>query len=128
MEKFLNTKMEDQFKKITLDYTLKKEIILNNEIKRFYYATEVDHHCNILKRMMESGIIEDDSEAWMFLLEEDIFFAARRMAELGNMIFHISCDDIIEFYIAYLPNKLTEYQKYRLRLWHEYLSKNKKEY
>ncbi len=124
MQKFLTKKLEETFGLITMDYTYKYARHFEDKIKRGLYSTSDKFHYRIMLDFMENELIPYDGIAQAYFLNQDILKGANRLAELGDMIFHNSYG----IHVLYCPEKLTEYQQLRLRLWYEYFKIVKMEY
>lgn len=115
MEKFLIPKFENELSKITLEYVYKDG--------RNLTSLEKGSHALILANWMSHDLIPYDEEVWEYLKNQDILLANMRLAELGGTIFHISNNPDTSFNILYFPEQIEEFQKFRLRIWLEYLEK-----
>ena len=124
MTRFLTKELEDTFATISMDYTYKCAHQFEDRIRRGIYTTSANKHCNIMLHLMGTEDIPYDEEAQESFENGNACYGASRLAELGDMIFHNSYG----ISVLYCPKELTEYQKLRLRLWHEYFEIVKMEY
>ncbi len=121
METFLTPELHKTFAKISLDYTYRYSLQFFDRIKRGVSSTSDRGHYEILLDMMNHDIIQYDGIAYDHLVNMDMFNAANRLANLGDMIFHnIKSKNTLFNSILYCPEELSEYQILRLRLWYEY--------
>lgn len=123
MTSFLTEELKNTFACISLDYTYQYPLQFFDRVKRSISSTSDKGHYEILLHMMEHDCIPYDGIAYGYLQDMDMYKAANRLAELGDMIFH-NIKSAKSYYssILYCPPKLTEYQQLRLRLWYEFLS------
>ena len=121
MERFLTKEIEKKFEKISLDYTFSSPLLINGVLQSQLSSRSTYNHYRILKNWFEEGMIPYDEIAYFCVQDEDIFFALKRMAQLNDMIVHLSTYTDAGFNIFYLPVVLAEYQKLRLRLWIEFM-------
>ena len=126
MEQFLTPKLEKEVSEISLEYIYKKELIFPDcpgFVKRNLISTKKHNYPQIIDSWMTNGLIPTDIEAWEYLKKDDLCNAYMRMSAIGDMIIQnfISLDS--PFNIIYCPEKMQEFQKYRLRLWWEYCEK-----
>ncbi len=126
MTSFLTNELKNTFAKISLDYTFKYPLHFFDRTKRNISSTSDRGHYEILLHLMEHECIPYDGIAYEYLKDMDMYKAANRIAETGDMIFHnIKSSTSYFSSILYCPYELTEYQQLRLRLWYEFLSEIK---
>ncbi len=124
MERFLTPRLEQELSTITLEYIYAKErtfIGVPNFVKRNVTSNKKIGHQKILTGWMIDDLVPSDYEIWESL-KVQMYLAGLCIAKLGDMLVHISSP----FYIIYCPEKMQEFQKFRMRLWWEFLSKTDK--
>ncbi len=123
MTSFLTEELKNTFACISLDYTYKYPLQFFDRVKRNISSTSDRGHYEILLQLMERDCIPYDGIAYDYLKDMDMYKAANRIAETGDMIVH-NIKSAKSYYssILYCPANLTEYQQLRLRLWYEFLN------
>ena len=122
MQLINDSQLLEKLDQITLDYTFFQPLQVGI-YKKYGIASKSDYgHYEILLQMMSRGLIPDDYQVWQLLNEADTFQAAGLLATHGDMIFQLCRlnEAISSTNVLYSPEKLTDYQKIRLRLWNEY--------
>lgn len=126
MEQFLTPKLEQNLSEISLEYVYKKELIFPDcpgFVKRNIISKSPAGHEDILASWMTKGYIPDDYEAWHHVMRREPLPANMRFSELGDLIVHISKKEDSPFNILYCPEKMQDFQKWRVRIWWEYFTK-----
>ena len=129
MEQFLTPKLEQNLSEISLEYVYKKELIFPDcpgFVKRNIISKSPAGHEDILASWMTKGYIPNDYEAWQHVMRREPLPANMRFSELGDLIVHISKKEASPFNIVYCPEKMQDFQKWRVRIWWEYFRRANK--
>lgn len=124
MQQFITIPIKEKFSRITLDYTFATERTFGEITKWNISSKSTLSHFKLLLEMGNKELIPSDEILREYLHQGNYYAANNRVAALGDMIFQLSNGDSI----LYCPKILQEYQKLRLRLWHEYLELAKRKY
>lgn len=130
MDKILVPELEKELSLISLEYIYKDEVFFGNYfdslskvVKRNMISDSLDMHTTILESWMLNGFIPTDFEALKHIRRRDPLSAGSCFAKLGDMIAHIAKRKDGIFSIFYCPEIMQDFQKFRMRIWWEYMQK-----
>lgn len=130
MEKFLVPELEKELSLISLEYIYREKRLFRNYldstskvVKRNMISNSLGMHTAILESWMLNGFIPSDLEALEYIRMRDPLSAGSCFAKLGDMIAHIARRKEVTFNIFYCPEIMQDFQKFRMRIWWEYMQK-----